>query len=333
MFDRLYLVMRHGGLVVDRGADWSTQRILNGHATECITADPRRPNRVFAGTFENGLQRSSDGGDTFEPIGVDTIDEEAVMSVSISPHDPDVVLVGTEPSALYRSEDGGDTWQALSDLDTLPSSDEWFFPPRPHTHHVRWIEVDPHEASRLYVGIEAGAFLLSTDGGETWIDRPEGSMVDNHTLSTHRDAPGRVYAAAGDGFGVSTDGGETWHHPEDGLDHRYVWGMAVDPGDPDTVVVSAASGARSAHSPPGEAYLYRLTEPSGTWTRLDGRGIPTGQGTLRAVIAGGVMDGELVAATDGGMYHSTDGGSSWDEVPTEWPETFHGQTARGVAVV
>lgn len=334
MFDRLYLVMRHGGLVVNRGAGgWSTTQILSESSPECVVADGRDPERVFVGTFDDGLLRSSDGGSTFERVGATTIEETAVMSVTMSPHDPDVVLAGTEPSALYGSADGGDTWHRLTGFEDIPSADEWFFPPRPDTHHVRWIEVDPHDDTRLYIGIEAGAFLLSPDGGQSWVDRPEGSMFDNHTLATHHDAPGRVYAAAGDGFACSNDGGASWNHIEDGLEHGYVWGMAVDPGDADTVIVSAASGARTAHSTPGEAYLYRLTDTEGTWQRLDDRGVPTGRGALRAVLASGNADGEFVAATDQGLYHSTDSGAHWHDVPADWPETFHGQTARGLVAV
>jgi len=97
---------------------------------------------------------------------------------------------------------------------------------------------------------------VTPDGGETWVDRPEGSRRDTHALATHPDAPDRVYAAAGDGFAESHDRGDSWRVVDRGLGHGYVWGLAVDPGDPETALVSAASGARAAHSR-GEASLYR----------------------------------------------------------------------------
>jgi len=96
--------------------------------------------------------------------------------------------------------------------------------------------------------MEAGALVVTPDGGETWVDRPEGSRRDNHALATHPDAPNLVYAAAGDGFAESGDRGDSWRVVDRGLDHGYVWGLAVDPGDPETALVSAASGAVAAHS-------------------------------------------------------------------------------------
>ena len=79
------------------------------------------------------------------------------MAVTASPVDPDVVWVGTEPSEVWRSGDAGSTWEQTSRLETLSSSSECSFPPRPDTHHVRWIACHPLEPERLWVAIEAGA--------------------------------------------------------------------------------------------------------------------------------------------------------------------------------
>jgi photosystem II stability/assembly factor-like uncharacterized protein len=329
---------------------WRASEHLTGRALECIAVSPGAPERVLVGTFESGLWRSTDGGGSFERVGDGGIEPEAVMSLAVSPHDPEEVWAGTEPSRVYRSTDGGETWIERGGLAELPSASEWYFPPRPDTHHVRWIEVDPNDPERLYVGIEAGAFVLSEDGGRTWRERPDDSRRDNHSLATHPDAPGRVYAAAGDGYAESGDGGESWGHPQEGLEHRYCWSVAPDPSDPDTVLLSAARGARSAHSPPAETYVYRRTDTSagdrgragsdetggvganGAWERLDDRGLPTGEGVLRAVLAA-AGPGTFYAANDHGLFRSADAGDSWDRLGVAWPERFRERTVRGLAVV
>ena len=321
----VYVAMRDRLVVVDGRT--ATER-LAGRRLECVAA---ADGVVLCGTFDAGLHRSTDGGERFERVGADTL-PEAVMSLEASPHDPEEWWAGTEPSRVFRSTDGGETWAERPGLDDLPSADEWYFPPRPHTHHVRWLEVDPHDPDRLYVGIEAGALVLSTDAGATWRERPEGSRFDHHQLATHADAPGRVYAAAGDGYAESTDGGETWYHPQDGLDHRYVWSVAPTPGDPDTVLVSSASGAYNAHSLPAESFVYRRTEPDGGWTAVDG-GLPTGEGVIRAVLEPGSADGEVYAANNRGLFRTTDAGVTWDRLPIDWPERFESMTCRGLAVV
>jgi len=311
-------------------ADGDRRRLFDagdGGQLECVAADPDRPERLLCGTFEAGLWRSTDGGATWTRAS--GVEPPAVMSLALDPGDPDGVWAGTEPSRVYRSTDGGETWAERPGLTELPSAGEWSFPPRPDTHHVRWIEPDPGDPDRLYVGIEAGALVRTRDGGETWTDRVPGSRRDNHTIATHPDAPDRVWSAAGDGYAESRDRGETWDHPQEGLGHRYCWGLAVDPGDPETVLVSAASGARAAHRT-AESYLYRKRGGE-EWERLDDRGIPTGDGVLRAVLAAGDAPGELYAANDRGLYRTADAGDSWERL-AGWPDGFDGQTVRGLAV-
>ncbi|MFC4439304.1 MULTISPECIES: WD40/YVTN/BNR-like repeat-containing protein [Natrialbaceae] len=328
------------------GEDWETTERLEGRDLECVAASPEAPERVFVGTFENGLFRSTDGGDSFESLetnftteleegygDAEDVESDAVMSVTISPHDPDVVYAGTEPSRVYRSDDGGDSWEHLEGLVDLPSADDWFFPPRPHTHHVRWLEVDPFDPDRLYVGIEAGAFVLSTNGGESWQERPPKSRRDNHSLATHADREGLVYSAAGDGFAVSTDGGESWDHPQEGLEHTYCWSVAPDPGDPESVLLSSASGAGSAHTAgSAESYVYRKSGED-AWKRLDDSGIPTGEGVVRAVFASGADARVVYGVNNQGLFVTRDFGDSWERVEIDWAEGLEAQAPRGLAVL
>lgn len=144
----------------------------------------------------------------------------------------------------------------------------------PRDPHVRGINADPHDSDRIYVSIEQGAFVQFTPSARAWHDRIPGSPRDVHTFVLHPDAPGRVYAADGLGFVFpgrgyyeSTDGGETWTTPNEGLDHQYLWGLAIDTGDPDRVLVSAAASPQAAHVPEvSESYIYRR-ESNGTWAQ------------------------------------------------------------------
>ncbi|AUX09982.1 BNR/Asp-box repeat protein [Halalkaliarchaeum desulfuricum] len=313
------------GLLVAEGISSATETAairLPGERINCVAASPSAPDRVFAGTFEAGLWRSTDGGETFERVGR-AIDPNAVTALGISRHDPDTVWAGTEPSRIYRSTDCGETWTRLDGLADLPSAPHWSFPPRPDTHHVRWIEPAPADPDVWYVGIEAGAFVVTRDGGDTWQDRPPGSRRDNHTIATHPDVPDRVYSAAGDGYAESEDAGRTWEQIHDGLEHRYCWGLAVNPGDPDTVLVSAASTARNAHRR-GPSYLYRKRSndddtdggtDEGKWRLLEDVELDVGEGARRPVLASGTEPGVLYAACDDGLYRSVDAGVNWSSRP------------------
>ncbi|EMA19705.1 WD40/YVTN/BNR-like repeat-containing protein [Haloarcula argentinensis] len=323
--DTVYAALGDRVLVGDSHSGWDGG--LLGHDIECIAAGASEPGRAFVGTSDAGLQRTTDGGATWETV-LDAGDR--VMSVTVSQHDADVVWAGTEPSAVYRSADGGETWTERPGLTDLDSASRWAFPPRPHSHHVRWLALAPDDPERVYAAIEAGAFVHSPNGGETWVDHPDGARRDNHTLATHPDAPDRVYTAAGDGFALSTDRGATWTHPQEGLAHRYVWGLAVHPDDPDRVVVSAASGPRSAHSTSGESYVYRWD--GDRWTQsMDG--LPGPSGLARPVLAADPDDGFL-ALTNHGLFQSKYG-ETWVR---RWPDdgdwtAEYDQVPSGLAVV
>ncbi|WP_254273357.1 WD40/YVTN/BNR-like repeat-containing protein [Haloarcula marina] len=319
----VYAALSDRLLVGDEEREWQWSERLRDHTLECVAADPRAPDRAFVGTVDAGLQRTVDGGETWGQV---LSAGDRVTSVTVSPHDPNVVWAGTEPSAVYRSTDGGESWTEREGLTDLDSASRWSFPPRPHTHHVRWLAVHPDDPEGLYVAIEAGALVRSRDGGETWVDHPTGGRRDNHTLAVHPDAPDRVYTAAGDGYAQSADRGTTWTYPQDGLEHRYVWGLAVHPDDPERIVVSAASGPRSAHSTSGESYVYRWTGEN--WTAaMDG--LPAPDGLARAVLAPD-PDGALCALTNRGLFRSPTG-ETWDGVGP-WTDAYD-QVPRGLAVV
>ena len=142
-----------------------------GDRPTCLTADPLVQGRAWCGTQRDGVFRSDDGGRSWHSVG---LAGRLIMAVTASPAERDVVWVGTEPSEVWRSGDAGSTWQQTSRLETLSSSSEWSFPPKPDTHHVRWIACHPLEPERLWVAIEAGALVSTIDGGRTWRDRVSG---------------------------------------------------------------------------------------------------------------------------------------------------------------
>src|SRR5215204_4341315 len=203
--------------------------IVNG--VMCLAVDPDDPLRIFAGTFGRGIYRSRDGGDVWESVGSGMADAR-VLSIAISPCDridgQSVVYAGTEPSMLFRSQDDGDTWQPSPALTELPSVPTWLFPPRPYTHHVRWIGLHPTDPAILYAGIELGGVMVTRDGGATWEDRKPGSQHDAHAIATHPAAPDRVYEAAGGGVALSDDTVATWHPAHEGIDRHHPWGLAID---------------------------------------------------------------------------------------------------------
>jgi hypothetical protein len=278
------------------GRSWAGEPVLDGVDVYCVAADGAR---ALVGTRSHGAFLSGDGGATWEHV---ELPETAVFSVAIGRADG-ALYAGTEPSRLFVTRDGA-PWAELEALQDIPSRPRWSFPPRPWTHHVRWIAPDPHRAERLLVGIELGGLMYSDDGGATFSDHRPGAKLDVHELAWHPHADGRAYQAAGDGAAWSRDGGRAWEGADAGRDLGYCWALAVDPDDPERWYVSAASGPGAAHG--GAAARGRLYRWDGTWQAL-----PVPAGSMPYALA--MADGELLAGmADGRILVSGDRGDSWE---------------------
>jgi photosystem II stability/assembly factor-like uncharacterized protein len=276
----------------------------------CLAADPLVHARAWCGTHRSGMFRSDDGGRSWQSVG---LSGKLTMAVTASPVERDAVWVGTEPSEVWRSRDAGTTWEQTARLETLPSSSEWSFPPRPDTHHVRWIACHPLDPERLWVAIEAGALVSTLNGGRTWRDRVPGGPWDTHELAIHRKAPAVLRVSAGDGYFESDDAGSTWRSPSAGLEVGYFRSVAIDPGQPEVVVVSASSGPHSAYvAGRSDGRLYRrLTHDR--WERVHS-GWPEQPSTIAPLLCAGAKTGQLWAADERGVHGSDNGGKSWSQV-------------------
>jgi photosystem II stability/assembly factor-like uncharacterized protein len=276
----------------------------------CLAADLLVHGRAWCGTRRGGVFRTDDGGTSWQPSG---LAGRLITAIAVSPAERDVVWAGTEPSAVWRSDEAGISWEQTSPLETLPSSSEWSFPPRPDTHHVRWIACHPLERDRLWVAIEAGALVFTIDRGRTWRDRVPGGPWDTHELAIHPKTPDTLRVSAGDGYFESDDAGATWHSPSAGLDVGYLRSVAIDPEQPDVIVVSASSGPHSAYvAGRSDGRLYRRVARE-RWERVRD-GWPEPPSTIAPLLAAGTRAGELWAADERGVHRSDDSGKTWRHI-------------------
>lgn len=285
--------------IAREGGHWCARLSMHDRGVQCLAADPRDRETLYAGTRGSGVWKSRDGGARWTRLAMSQPD---VFSLAVSAADG-ALYAGCEPSHLFVSRDGGTTWRELDALRALPSAPDWSFPPRPWTSHVRWIAPCPHEAGRLLVGIELGGLMLSEDGGETWADHRPGAQRDVHCLAWHPSTPDRAYEAGGGGAAQSHDGGETWSPADEGRDRDYCWGLAVHPDNPDTWFVSAAPGPRAAHDPDrnAQAVIYRR-RGGGPWQAVcDGlTSLPYAMTYRAGRLFAGLGDGRILVSDDDG---------------------------------
>ncbi|HLR14758.1 MAG TPA: hypothetical protein VK144_02980 [Bacillota bacterium] len=302
-----------------------------------IASDPFNPRRIYAGTFDHGLLVTEDQGESWQQVEAGII-EKRVMSVAVSPTEKingyGVIWAGTEPSNVYRSEDGGNTWTSYPSFLELPSEDTWFFPPRPHTHHVHAIQPDLYDPEVIFIGIELGGVLKSTDKGRTWEDRKENSQFDCHSLTMNQFAKGRLYEAAGGGYAETIDGGKSWNTYNDGLgSYTYLVDVAVDSSDPNIIVASGAKGPRTAYNAEkAETFLFRKVHDKPWEVLYDG--LPEEQGSTVFSLATDPSEPEtFFAVNNRGIYRSTDQGVSWENLGVEWKQSYENLRIRKLITV
>ena len=78
---------------------------------------------VLAGSYGEGVFRSTDGGATWAPAS-DGLTATALRTIRDDPAHEGGVICGTEPGRGFRSADGGQTWQEMEGIAEVPDSSD-----------------------------------------------------------------------------------------------------------------------------------------------------------------------------------------------------------------
>ena len=213
---------------------------------------------------------------------------------------------------------------------------------------MRWRNVGPFRGGRtralsgvpsqpnvFYVGAVNGGVWKSTDYGRTWQpifdQQPTGSIG---ALVVAPSNPNIIYVGSGeglhrpdlsvgDGIYKSTDAGKTWTHL--GLrDGQQISQMAIDGHNPDRLFVAVAG---HPYGPNPERGVYRSTDGAKTFERVLGKnenigaaGVvidPSDPNVVYATLweaREGPWENGAWNGTGGGIYKSTDGGTTWTQL-------------------
>jgi photosystem II stability/assembly factor-like uncharacterized protein len=310
------------------GGRWEqSRRALEGKHISALMIEPQG-GAIFAGTHNDGLYRSRDGGYTWDRSDRG-IGFPEVYSLNYVEDGGKVRLyAGTEPAHLYVSSDGGDSWEDLPTLRSVPSVKDWTFPGAPHIAHVKHINFDPRSADTIIASIEVGGALKSTDGGKTWQEM-HGFYEDVHRVVIPPQAPDRMYITGGDGVFFSADAGDNWEHLTDRTARiSYPDGLVIHPDNSDLMFMSGSicsPGAwRTTHD--ADSRIARSTDGGRTWEYLEG-GLPAHiHGNIEALTLNVYPGGYALAAgtTDGEVFYSDDGGRNWSTIVSGLPPVSKG---------
>ena len=310
-----------------------------------IAVAPSDPNVVYVGTGEAnirgnvspgaGVFRSTDAGKTWKHVWKQV---GQIGTVAVHPTDPDVCYAAVlghafGPNAergVYRTTDGGKTWKRVlfknddtgcSDVAVDPSNPRVVFAGFWQTRRRPWELTSGGPGSDLYV---------SRDGGETWQALREGATnKEKGTKGKKNGLPegiwgkvgvavapsdsSRVYAlieAEKGGLFRSDDGGESWTLASDDRNLRqrawYYSTLTVHPTNPDVVWAPQVD-------------MMKSSDGGKTWGKVKG----FHHGDHHDLWIDPKNPKRVIAAHDGGVDLSTDGGKTWFAPPLPVTQFYH----------
>jgi photosystem II stability/assembly factor-like uncharacterized protein len=320
-----------------------------------LKGSPADPNRLYAsqssGWFGQLIQRSNDGGKTWEPVdnkfvydGVPGTHQwydgtahpwefKRVWHLEPSPTDPDTVYAGVEDAALFRSMDGGKTWGELSGLRGHGSGSRW--QPGAGGMCLHTIILAPGAGLRIYIAISAAGAFRSDDGGTTWQPINRGLHSQHipdptaevghcvHHVAMHPARPNVLFMQKHWDVMRSDDAGDSWREISGNLPTDFGFVIDVHAHEPETIYVVPIKSDSEHYPPDGRLRVYRSRSGGNEWEALT-KGLPQQDcyvNVLRDAMAVDSLDscGIYFGTTGGQVYASADAGDSWAPIVRDLP--------------
>ena len=320
-----------------------------------VKGSPADPDRLYASQtsswFGEVIQRSNDGGKTWETVGNKFLYEgtpgthlwydgkphpwefKRVWHLEPALDDPDTVYAGVEDAALFRTTDGGQTWHEMAGLRCHESGPRW--QPGAGGMGLHTMLLDPKHPDRMFIAISAAGVFRSDDAGNSW--RPmnrglhsqflpdPGAEVGHcvHRIAQHPARPDILYMQKHWDVMRTDDAGGSWHEVSGNLPTDFGFVVDVHAHEPETVYVVPIKSDSEHFPPDGKLRVYRSRTGGTEWEALT-KGLPQRDcyvNVLREAMDVDALDecGIYFGTTGGQVYASADGGDSWKAIVRDLP--------------
>ena len=304
-----------------------------------LVIDPSSPATLYR---INPLQKSADGGISWTPTGFTgpITNSGIAVALAVDPRNSNTLYVSSTWNtghAIYKSMDGGQSWNAVDTI--IPAAASFVFSPDSSTIYaatgggvfkstdggLNWSEAktglrvfdievlvgDPVNRATVYAGGNEGLFR-SVDGGANWTTSEtflgaDSLLIDftnSNTLYVRKASPNGCSSGEIDLL-KSTDGGSSWSDLEPDPYHGCGDGgtMAMDPVDPNTLYVVFGNDYDGFT-------IFKTTDGGAHWKNLYADALGEAS-QVNALVIDSNTPATLYAATDIGVFRSTDGGTSF----------------------
>ena len=321
----IYVGSAGGGVWKTTNAGASFKSIFDKYCQSigAIAIDQKNPKVVYVGTGESnmrnsvsigdGLYKSTDAGDNWTKIGLDST--EHIARIAIDPTNSSTIFVATpgplwsdsKHRGLYKSIDAGKTWEKVLYINEKSGCADVSIDPS----NTQIIYASTWEFRRLPYLFNSGGngsgMYKSTDGGKTWKELTNGlppKPFGRIAFTLAPSAPNNLVAIVESketGLYISADGGETWKKQSATLNvvsrPFYFSCVVIDPKDPKRVY---RPGFSFSYSTDG-GYSFADASNDGGWVHSDHHALWINPNNTNQMYLG----------TDGGVYLSLDKGATW----------------------
>ena len=266
-----------------------------------LAIDPVNPAVVYAGTYHDQVYKSTNGGRSWVWSGAGIQAEAIVYTIAIDPTNTNTIYIGTRGisnnglppwnGVIYKSIDAGKSWIAVLKNVGGVEVQDWAYS----------IVVNPQNPGNVYAAMHEHGAYRSNNYGAYWfpindgITDPSGRAI---LVDWHAEFPYTLYLGVWHDYGVfrSVNNGAEWELTSDSIRGIAIYGMSMDPIDPDIIYLASFTHG-----------VMRTTDSGETWAS---RGLPD-EGIF-AVAINPELPSTLYAGTAGnGIFRSQDSGVNW----------------------
>jgi hypothetical protein len=320
-----------------------------------VKGSPVETDRLYAsqtsGWFGQVMQRSDNGGKTWETVGnefnYDGVpgthqwydgtqhpwEFKRVWHLEPSLNDPNTVYAGVEDAALFKTVDGGKTWQELPGLRNAKGN---LWQPGAGGMCLHTIVLDPNRPDRIFVAISAAGAFRSDDEGKTWLPANSGlkspfelpdpdAQVGHcvHRIAMHPSRSDVLFMQKHWDVMRSDNAGESWQEVSGNLPSDFGFPIQVHAHEPETIYVVPIKSDSEHYPPDAKLRAYRSRTGGNEWEPLT-RGLPQKDcyvNVLRDAMAVDSLEpcGVYFGTTGGQVYGSADNGDTWNPIVRDLP--------------
>ena len=295
-----------------------------------VKGSPADPNRLYAsqtsGWFGQIIQRSSDGGKTWEQPG-------------LKPGEPT-----TTPDGMPIGESNKFAYDTSTETGKPLTTHQWYDGTQHPWQFKRVWHLEPShtDPNLVYAGVEDAALFRTTDGGKSWHElsglrghgtgpkwQPGAGGMCLHTILLDPSNPARIFVAiSAAGAFRSEDGGKSWKPINRGLRSQYI-------PDPDAEIGHCVHRIAMHRSRPRVLFMQkhwdvlRSDDAGDSWREVSGN-LPTDFGFVIDVHAHEPETIYVVPIKSDGehyppdgrlrVYRSRSGGNEWEALTQGLPQ-------------